>query len=142
MTSLRRLARDFFLKPAEGKLLQFFRYALVSGISLAADFGLLYIGTEHLGLHYLLSAIVSYSVGMVVNYLLSVLWAFPRSRLKNRALEFLIFVVIGLAGMGLNELLLWLFTAVLKFHYLASRSLTAVVGYFWKFVLRKVILFP
>jgi putative flippase GtrA len=142
MTALGRLVREFFLKPAESKLVQFFRYVVVSGISLAADFGLLYLGTEYLGLHYLLSAIVSYSVGVVVNYLLSVLWAFPRSRLKSRALEFLIFVIIGLAGMGLNELLLWLFTAVLHFHYLVSRSITAVIGYLWKFVLRKIVLFP
>jgi len=142
MTALGRLVRKFFFGPAETKLVQFLRYAVASGISLAADFGLLYVGTEFLGLHYLLSAIVSYSIGMVVNYLLSVLWAFPRSRLKSRVLEFLIFVVIGVAGMGLNELLLWLFTTILRFHYLVSRSITAVVGYFWKFLLRKIVLFP
>jgi putative flippase GtrA len=140
--TLVRLGRKLFRGPAEGKLVQFFRYAVASGISLAFDFGLLYIGTEYLGLHYLLSAIISYSTGMVVNYLLSIFWAFPRSRLKSRALEFLIFVVIGVAGMGLNELLLWLFTTVLSLHYLVSRSLTAVVGYFWKFLLRKIVLFP
>jgi putative flippase GtrA len=142
MTALGRLARRLFFDPAESKLIQFLRYAVVSGVSLAADFGLLYVGTEYLGLHYLLSAIVSYSIGMIVNYLMSILWAFPRSRLKSRALEFLIFVIIGVAGMGLNELLLWLFTTVLHLHYLVSRSLTAVVGYFWKFLLRKIVLFP
>jgi putative flippase GtrA len=44
--------------------------------------------------------------------------------------------------MGLNELLLWLLTEKAGFHYLISRSVTAVIGYCWKFVLRKVILFP
>ena len=69
------------------------------------------------------------------------LWVFPKSRLKSRAAEFSIFVVIGLAGMGLNELLLWLFTDVLLLSYLASRLISAVVGYIWKYVLRKAMLF-
>jgi len=141
MTAFGRLARKLFLGPAESKLVQFFRYAIVSGVSLGVDFGLLYVGTEYVGLHYLVSAIVGYSLGVVVNYLLSVLWAFPRSRLKSRVLEFIVFVIIGVVGMGLNEVLLWLFTEVIRFHYLVSRSITAIVGYFWKFVLRKIILF-
>jgi putative flippase GtrA len=141
ITAARSLVRRLLVDKAESKLVQFLRYAVVSGVSLGVDFGLLYIGTEFVGLHYLASAIVSYSLGLVVNYLLSVLWAFPHSRFKSRALEFVIFVVIGVAGMGLNEVLLWFFTDIVMLHYLVSRSITAAFGYAWKFVLRKVVLF-
>jgi putative flippase GtrA len=141
VTAVGLLARRLLLDKAEGRLVQFFRYAVASGISLGVDFGFLYVGTEFVGLHYLASAIVSYSLGLIVNYLLSILWAFPHSRFRSRALEFIIFVAIGLAGMGLNEVLLWFFTDIVRLHYLVSRSITAVVGYAWKFVLRKVVLF-
>lgn len=136
------LARKLFLERADGRLVQFLRYAVVSGLTLLLDFGLLYLATEKVGLHYLVSAAASYSVGVVLNYVLSAFWAFPRSRLRSRLLEFLVFVAIGLAGMGLNELLLWLLTEKAGFHYLVSRSIAAVIGYSWKFVLRKVVLFP
>ncbi len=78
---------------------------------------------------------------MIVNYALSVLWVFPTRKLKSRAVEFGAFVAIGLAGMGINEVLLWLLTDVLRLHYLGSRGISAVVGFVWKFVARKVALF-
>lgn len=140
-TSIGRFVRKVVLGQSESRLVEFFRYGFVSVVSLAVDFGGLYALTEFAGLHYLLSAAVSYSAGLVVSYLLSVLWVFPKSRLKSRAAEFSVFVVIGLAGMGLNELLLWLLTDVLLFSYLASRLISAVIGYIWKYVLRKAILF-
>jgi putative flippase GtrA len=137
-----RVVRRLLFGRAEGRLVEFFRYSVCSAVSLAVDFGLLYVGTEYVGLHYLVSAIVSYSLGAVVNYVLSVLWAFPHSRFRSRAAEFTIFVVIGFAGMGLNEVLLWFLTEAIRFHYLFSRAIAAVIGFVWKFLIRKIVLFP
>ena len=139
--SIRLMLSRLFLERADGRGVQFLRYALVSGINLAVDFGALYALTEHAGLHYLVSAPISYGLGMATNYLFSIFWVFPRKRLRSRALEALVFVAIGLTGMALNELLLWLFTAVLLLHYLVSRLLSALIGFVWKFAARKVILF-
>lgn len=130
-----------FLERTDSQVIQLFRYALVSGINLAVDFGSLYALTEFAGMHYLVSALIGYSLGMIANYLFSILWVFPRKRLQSRALEFLVFIAIGLTGMGLNEALLWLFTEVVLLHYMASRSLSAIIGFFWKYAARKIILF-
>jgi putative flippase GtrA len=138
---LRRLFGALLRDRAKGSLVQLFRYGVVSVVSLGVDFGGLWVLTEAAGLHYLLSAIVSYGAGMLVNYGLSVLWVFPTRKLKSRAVELGAFVAIGLAGMGINEALLWLLTDVLRVHYLASRAVSAVVGFVWKFVARKVALF-
>ncbi len=126
---------------AQGSFVQLFRYGLVSVLSLAVDFGGLWLLTEKAGLHYLLSAVLSYGAGMLVNYLLSVLWVFPTRKLKSRAVELGAFVAIGLAGMAINEALLWLLTDVVRLHYLGSRAISAVVGFLWKFAVRKVALF-
>lgn len=134
-------ARRVFVERSTGKFVEFFRYALVSGLSLAVDFGGLYLLTKYAGIYYLISAIISYSGGMVVNYVLSIFWVFPKSRLRSRTAEFVIFVAIGVAGMGVNELLLWLLTGVLHLYLMLSRAFSAVIGYIWKYALRKVILF-
>lgn len=139
--SLRSLFAALLRERAQGSFVQLFRYGLVSLVSLGVDFGGLWLLTEKAGLHYLVSAILSYGAGMLVNYLLSVLWVFPTRKLKSRAVELGAFVAIGVAGMGINEALLWLLTDVLKLHYLGSRAVSAVVGFAWKFVVRKVALF-
>ena len=94
-------------KKTENGYVQFFRYIVVSGLSLFVDFVLLYLFTEFVGLNYLISAIIGYSFGMVVNYLLSIFWVFHTRKYKKKTMiEFTIFVIIGLLGLGLNELLL------------------------------------
>ncbi len=139
--SIASLVRALFRGKAQGSLIQAFRYGLTSAVSLGFDFGGLWLLTEAVGVHYLVSAVISYGLGMVVNYALSVVWVFPSRKLKSRAIEFGAFVGIGLAGMGINEALLWLLTDVLKLHYLVSRAVSAVIGFLWKFVARKVALF-
>ena len=139
--SIRDLLDTVLFKKTDQVLVQTFRYGLVSVLSLAVDFGGLYAFTSLLHLHYLLSAVIAYSIGMGVNYLLSVTWVFHSRKYQNRAMEFSIFAVIGVLGMGLNELVLWLGTDYLRLHYLVSRAVSAVIGFVWKYVIRKLVLF-
>ena len=128
-------------KKTDQRLIQLFRYGTVTVISSAIDFGTLYILTEAADLHYLVSAIFAYSLGLIVNYLLSIIWVFHRKKLSSKAMEFIIFCLIGILGMGLNELLLWVFTDVLQLYFMVSRLISAVIGFLLKYVLRKWILF-
>lgn len=121
--------------------IQVFRYLVVSGLSLIVDFTVLATLTEVFGLHYLASAAISYSVGLVVNYVLSVLWVFHSSKMDSRPMEFIVFTMIGVSGLGLNELILWSFSTFLGIHYLLSRGVSAVIGYAWKYIARRIFLF-
>jgi putative flippase GtrA len=56
-------------------------------------------------------------------------------------MEFLIFAVIGLVGLGLNEGIIWSFTDLAHFHYLISKIISAIVIFSWNFFARKRILF-
>jgi putative flippase GtrA len=55
--------------------------------------------------------------------------------------EFLVFAGIGVIGLGLNELIIWFFTARIGLHYLASKIVSTVAIYCWNFFARKVALF-
>jgi len=113
----------------------------VSFLSFCVDFGLLALLTEAGRLFYLVSAGISFLAGTTVSYLLSILWVFDVRRFSSRGLEYLVFVLVGMIGLALNEALLWLFTEPLGIHYLLSKIIAATIIFFWNFAARKRILF-
>lgn len=125
----------------ESTFVQFFRYTLVGGTAYVVDFGTLFLVTEYLHVHYLTSAAVAFLLGLTVNYILSTWWVFSRRRTRSRAAEFLIFGLIGMVGLGLNELFIWFFTELLLFYYLLSKIFSTFFVYLWNFFARKFILF-
>jgi putative flippase GtrA len=122
-------------------LQQFIRYVGVGGMAFAADFSLLYLLTDRAGLYYLLSATLAFCAGLLVNYLLCLAWVFDFRRMQSRLHEFSIFAAIGIAGLLLNTLLLWLLTDFAGLHYLLSKLFAAAFILFFNFSLRRWLLF-
>lgn len=127
--------------PSDNVWIQLFRYFFVGGTAFVVDFGLLWMLTEWCGLHYLLSAALSFAAGLTVNYVLSVWWVFNAHVLRSRTAEFVAFLLIGLAGLGMNEAIIWCATELLGRHYLASKVISTAVVFFWNFIARKYLLF-
>ncbi len=73
--------------------------------------------------------------------MLSTSWVFGKKRLNNRAAEFSVFAAIGVVGLGVNEILMWVFTGVILMHFMVSRMISAGIGYVWKYAVRKYLLF-
>ena len=105
------------------------------------DFGLLYLLAGFAGLHYLISAAIAFLFGLLTNYCLSRLWVFDRRTIENVAVEFVIFAVIGIVGLGLNELIIWFVRERIHFHYLIAKALSAGIILIWNFGARKSVLF-
>ncbi len=129
-------------RPAGGALArQVARAVPVSLVSFALDFGTLAFLTEVAGLHYLVSAALSFLLGTTVSWALSVRWVFAVRRFASKATEYGLFVFVGVVGLGLNEVLLWAFTEKLGLFYLASKVVAATLVFSWNFGMRKVLLF-
>ena len=124
-------------------LIQLFRYTLVGGTAFIVDIGLLYLLTEYLYIHYIISASLSFIAGLLVNYIISTHWVFDKesSIVTNKSLEFLFFSLIGIIGLGLNDALIWAFTEFLGLYYILSKIITAVLVYLWNFLARKYFIF-
>lgn len=133
--------QSVFKGKTNNTLVQLFRYTFVGGFAFLVDFGTLYILTEYFHIHYLLSAAIAFIFGLIINYLLSVKWVFNNRAMENRWWEFLLFAIIGLVGLGLNELFLWILTDIFLIYYLVSKIITTFIVYFWNFFARKVLLF-
>lgn len=122
-------------------LAEFGRYFLSSAVGLAIDFGLLFALTEYAGLHYLASATVSFLAGLAAVYYLSIKWVFRSRQLSSPQVELLVFAFIGVVGLILNNLGLWLLTELAGLYYLGSKVVVTGGVFMWNFGARKALLF-
>lgn len=120
---------------------QLIRYGFVGGVAFIADYAFLYVFTEYVGLPYLLSAAISFIIGLIVNYALSILFVFSSRVFESKHTEFIIFAIIGVAGLGWNEVIMYLCSSVIGLHYMLAKIISAVIVFFWNFFARKFILF-
>ncbi len=121
--------------------IQLFRYLFVGGAAFIVDFLSLFILTDFFGIYYLISAAIAFLLGLIANYFLSISWVFNKRKLKNRHIEFGMFAIIGIVGLGLNEIFIWFFTQDLQVYYLISKIFAAIIILFWNFFARKYVLF-
>jgi len=120
---------------------QLLRYTFVGGIAFLIDFAALFLLTEFCGIHYILSATISFMLGLLTNYYLSIYFVFNNRRLKNKRVEFLVFALIGIVGLLINDVSIWFLTEVVSFHYLISKIGATIITYLWNFFVRKFSLF-
>jgi len=120
---------------------EFVRYFMASGVAFVVDAGTLFLLTHFLGIHYLVSAATGFLLGLLTVYLLSIHWVFPTRRIQNPHHELVLFSIIGIGGLGVNELGMYLLTEKLLLHYMYSKLVVSFLVFSWNFGARKLILF-
>jgi putative flippase GtrA len=127
--------------PSSNLVLQFARYLVVGGVAFVVDFLLLVLLAKLLGLNYLLAGVVGFIGGLIVNYRLSVWWVFQNHTLQDKRVEFGLFALIGVIGLGLNEIILYLGTGVIGLDVSLSKLISVALVLFWNFGARRATLF-
>ena len=130
-----------FVDNANSTLLQFFRNALVGSFAFVLELGLMYLLTECAHVYYLWSSVFSSLCAGGINYLLSTIWVFNQSKVKNKPLEFILFTAIGALGLLLNVFFLWILTAYIGLYYMFSKVIAMILVFTLIFFIRKYVLF-
>ncbi len=134
--------KGLFLIPTKNGFLQFFRYVFVGGIATVADWGLLFALTDLGHVHYLVSAIIAFVAGLIVNFCLSKLLVFKANEAKvNTVIEFVSYAIIGVIGLGITELIMLLFTHGFEVHYMISKAIATIVVLAWNYLARKQVIY-
>ena len=120
---------------------EFIKYVIGGATAYSIDFLLLVVLTELFGITVLISAAVSFLVGLIIIYLLSISWIFENRIRTNSYHEFLIFSFIGIIGLLLNETLIWVSLEFDYVHYTVAKILSAGLVFVWNFAARKLLLF-
>ena len=130
-----------FRQPTDDIFIQMFRYIFVGGTAFVVDFFFLYFFCDVCGIYYLISAVFSFIISVLVNYIMSTKWVFNQDNIQNKVLEFNLFLIISTIGLGFTEILLYLFTDIFGIYYLISKVIAAIIVMFWNFIARRVMFY-
>ena len=126
------------MKKLSGQILKF---GVVGALAFVIDYSLLIFCTERLGINYLISGAIAFSVAVIFNYILSMLWVYDTSgNSQDKKMQLVIFIILSVIGLGLTELLMWIGTDLLGIHYTITKIIATVIVMFYNFVTRKILL--
>lgn len=119
---------------------EFVGYFCVSLIALAVDMALLIQSSKVL--HPIAAATISFLAGVSVCYALSVRFVFSTRRYGlERRQELVIFLMVGLIGLGINDAVIYLSHFIMLLPLAFSKLLAAAVTFLFNFTGRKLLLF-
>ena len=79
-------------------------------------------------------------VSVIYNYILSVRWVFEVDENGDKRKEFVIFIVLSLIGLGLNQLLMWVFVSMIHIFYMVAKIIVTAIVMLYNFITRKLFL--
>ena len=116
-------------------------YAAASAAALVVDATLLFLLVSLAGRQYLPSAAASFVSGSIFLYVLSVRKVFKFRRIRIPALELPVFVALGLAGLLVNLLVMWVLIESLHVHYLMAKAGASMCTFTTNYLLRRNLMF-
>ena len=121
-------------------LAQIVKFGVAGVVAFFIDFGVLVFLTEVFGIDPVISATVSFTVSVVFNYLASMRYVFSHREGMSRKREFVIFVILSVIGLGINDVMMWAGTAYTAIDYRIIKIVATAVVMVWNFVTRKIFL--
>ncbi len=118
---------------------QLFRFGVVGFTAFLIDAGLLYVLTEYLHIYYLISSIISFIVSLAYNYILSIFWVFDVKK-KQTYKEVLLFAILSVIGLGVNQLVMYLGVDLLNIHYMLCKIIATIIVMIYNFITRKIFI--
>lgn len=125
------------IKKLYHKFREFILYGIIGGFCAALDFGVYTV----LGLiiPFLIANVISVHCGIICSFLLNRNFNFKvKDKTKRR---FLSFYLVGLSGLGISELLLWVFSTRMGLNHIAVKLATVIIVALYQFLLNKYITF-
>ena len=118
------------------RFLEIVRFCFVGGLSLLVDCAVLFGLTEFFGVHYLYSAGISFTVSVIFNYWLCVVYVFKGAK-KQTPKQAAIFIGSSIVGLLLNQVCMWFFVEIVAFHYMAAKLGATVIVTLWNYVAKR-----
>lgn len=117
---------------------QILKFGVVGGIAFVIDYGILFLLAKVIGLNELISAAISFIISLTFNYFLSTKWVFEAK--KQTPKEVIIFVLLSVVGLGINEILIYLGTKKLGIDVMIVKLFATAIVMVYNFITRKLII--
>ena len=119
---------------------QFCRFSMFGLLCFGIDYGVLVLLTESGICSYIIASAMSYSVSVIVNYILSMKFVFNGREDMHKLVELMVFGVLSAIGLGLTQLLMWFTVEELGIFYMKAKILATMTVTVYNFFSRKLFL--
>lgn len=118
---------------------QFARFLVVGGLSFAVDFGLfttfVWLGAPHIPAN-----VVSFSLSVILNYILTRKYVFDASDSVSVRKEFTYYVILNVIALGLNTLVLEICVSLFGLSPIWGKIIATAIVLVYNFISRKILL--
>jgi len=128
---------DFLTKAF---ILKFLKFAAVGATGVIVDYGFTYLFKEKFKVHKYLANSIGFTIAASTNYVLNRIWTFESDN-PDIAVEYGEFLVISLVGLGLNNLLLWIFHSRFNLNFYVAKLIAIGFVTIWNFLANYFITF-
>ncbi|QUF83047.1 GtrA family protein [Clostridium butyricum] len=119
---------------------QIIKFGIVGVLAFLIDYVLLFLLVEYLGMYYLISSAISFTVSVVFNYICSMKFVFARRDDISKKKEFIVFLILSIVGLLINQAMMWIMVEKLLIYYMISKIIVTGIVMIWNFISRKIFL--
>lgn len=117
------------------------RYFAASCLALGADALLYTLLIRVAGVHYMAAAPAGFVLGLALHYVLSTRWVFSARRVTDARVEFIVFSLIGIGGLLLNQVVIYAGVEGFGLAPELAKVASAGASYVFNYGARKALLF-
>lgn len=125
---------------SQSLVLKFIKFCVVGFSGMVIDFGTTWLLKEKIGANKYIANSTGFILAATSNYIWNRFWTF-QSENEHITSEYLTFIIISVAGLVLNNLLIYFLTDKMKFNFYFSKLIAIGVVTLWNFIMNFLITF-
>ena len=121
-------------------IIKFLKFCVVGFSGMLIDFGTTWLLKEKARVNKYIANSTGFVLAATSNYVWNRIWTFESSN-SEIAVEYFSFILISVAGLGINNLVIYILNDRLKLNFYLSKLLAIGVVTIWNFVMNFIITF-
>ncbi len=119
---------------------KFVKFCVVGSAGMLIDFGTTWLLKEKVRINKYVANSSGFILAASSNYILNRIWTFESTN-PHIAGQYGLFVIISLAGLGINNFIIYILHGRLKYNFYLSKLFAIVIVTIWNFLLNLLITF-
>lgn len=121
-------------------IIKFLKFCVVGLSGMLIDFGITWLLKEKVRINKYVANSTGFILAATSNYIWNRIWTFSSTN-EEIAVEYLSFIIISIAGLGINNLVIYLLNDRLKFNFYLSKLIAVGVVTVWNFTMNFIVTF-